>query len=229
MASKLVDLVKINVTSTGTGALTLGSAVEGYRGREVLTNGVSYGYSIQQDGRFEFGRGTYLASGNQLVRSPIDTSSGGAAINLTQNAEVAFVALSADLPDMATLIALLANTANGAVASVSASEAIVAGNFVNVYTAGGVTKVRKADESDPLKYANGFAPAAIASGATGVISAFGLNTAATPSTADEVWLGTAGAFTNAPPSTSGHLSQPLGLPVPGFGIFFIPQPRIIIP
>ena len=42
MASSLVDLVKINVGNTGSGAITLGSAVEGYRGREVLTNGTVY-------------------------------------------------------------------------------------------------------------------------------------------------------------------------------------------
>lgn len=97
MASSLVDLVKINVGNTGSGAITLGSAVEGYRGREVLTNGTVYSYSIQQGSAWEFGRGTYLSSGNQFIRSPIDSSDGGTAIALKPNAQVAFTALSADL------------------------------------------------------------------------------------------------------------------------------------
>lgn len=97
MASSLVDLVKINVGNTGSGAITLGSAVEGYRGREVLTNGTVYSYSIQQGSAWEFGRGTYLAESAQLIRSVIDSSDGGTALNLKPNAQIAFTALSADL------------------------------------------------------------------------------------------------------------------------------------
>lgn len=97
MASSLVDLVKINVSNSGTGAITLGSAVEGYRGREVLTNGTVYSYSIQQGSAWEFGRGTYLAESAQFIRSVADSSNGGAAIALKAGAQVAFTALSADL------------------------------------------------------------------------------------------------------------------------------------
>jgi hypothetical protein len=83
MASSIVDLVKINVTSLGTGALTLGAAVPGYRGVDVLTSGNRYG--------------TYLGASNQLIRSPIGSSLGGTAINLAPNAQVAFVVLASDL------------------------------------------------------------------------------------------------------------------------------------
>jgi len=91
----LVDLVKINANSTGTGAITLGSAVPGYRGRETLTNGETYSYSIQQEAQWEVGRGTLLDG--QLIRSPFYTSSGNTPIDLQPNAAVAFVALTADL------------------------------------------------------------------------------------------------------------------------------------
>jgi hypothetical protein len=107
MASSLVDLVKINVSNTGTGAITLGSAVEGYRGREILTNGTDYSYSIQQGAAWEFGRGTYLASGNQLIRSVIDSSNGGTPIALKPGAQVAFTALSVDLMPKVQLTAEL--------------------------------------------------------------------------------------------------------------------------
>lgn len=97
MASSLVDLVKINVSNTGSGAITLGSPVEGYRGADVLTNGTAYSYSIQQGSAWEFGRGTYLASSNQLVRAVIDSSDGGTPINLKVGAAVSLTALSEDL------------------------------------------------------------------------------------------------------------------------------------
>mgnify|MGYP003335950580 CR=1 FL=1 len=97
MASTLVDLVKINVTNTGTGALSLGIAAEGYRGTEALINGKEYSYSIQQGQEFEYGRGVYLEDGAQLTRSVQGSSNGGEPIELKQNSQVAFVALSADL------------------------------------------------------------------------------------------------------------------------------------
>ncbi len=97
MPSSLVTLVKINVSNTGSGAITLGSAAEGYRGREVLTNGTVYSYSIQQGSAWEFGRGTYLSESAQLVRSVIDSSDGGAAISLRPNAQVSLTAIAEDL------------------------------------------------------------------------------------------------------------------------------------
>lgn len=97
MTINVVDLIKIKVLSTGTGALSLGDAVAGYRGLEGLTNGLIYSYSIQQGSDYEIGKGTYLASGNLLVRSPTQSSNGGAALDLQPNATVAFVLLAADL------------------------------------------------------------------------------------------------------------------------------------
>lgn len=96
-ASSLVDLVKIYSKTTGTGAIGLGSAVGGYRGVEALENGATYSYSIQQEDQFETGKGTYLAAGQLLVRTPVITSNGQAAIDLQPNAAVAFVALSEDI------------------------------------------------------------------------------------------------------------------------------------
>jgi len=97
MAATLVDLVKIVATSTGAGTITLGQAVSGFRGVEALINGRVYSYSIQQGSSYEFGRGTYLASGLRLVRSPLHSSLGSAPIDLAVNAQIAFVALAEDL------------------------------------------------------------------------------------------------------------------------------------
>lgn len=138
MASSLVDLVKINVSNTGSGAITLGSAVEGYRGREVLTNGTDYSYSIQQGSAWEFGRGTYLSSGNQFIRSPIDSSDGGTAIALKPNAQVAFTAISADLMPTTQLTADI--KADRDAAETARDESVAAKNIA-------VTKAGEAADS----------------------------------------------------------------------------------
>lgn len=97
MAATLVDLVKINITSTGTGALKLGNAVTGFRGVEALLNGRDYSYSIQQEANWEVGRGTWLEASSQMVRQVLFSSNGGMPISLKVGAQVSFVALSQDI------------------------------------------------------------------------------------------------------------------------------------
>lgn len=96
MAATLVDNVRINVTSMGTGALALGSAVDGYRGIEAMENGKTYNYKVVAGAHWEVGQGQYLSSGAQLVRTPLYSSNGGGLVDLPQNAQVSFVALSSD-------------------------------------------------------------------------------------------------------------------------------------
>lgn len=109
MPVKLVDNVKIYNTTTGTGAIVLGSPVPAYRGVEALTNGQVYSYSIHQGANYEYGRGTYLAAGQQLIRSPIASSTGGTALDLQPNAEVAFVALAEDIQNGPPALELFAD------------------------------------------------------------------------------------------------------------------------
>lgn len=99
MVANLVDLVLLYSTTTGTGTITLGSAVPGYRDTTALADGRTYSYSIQQGSAYEYGRGTYNASTQAFTRSPIGSSAtGNAPINLAANAEVAFEPLAEDLP-----------------------------------------------------------------------------------------------------------------------------------
>lgn len=96
--STLVDCTQIYVSSTGTGPLTLGAAVTGFQGREVLTDGALYSYRILTGGAaYEFGQGNFIASTNTLTRSPLGSSDGGAAISVPVNAQVAITVLSEDL------------------------------------------------------------------------------------------------------------------------------------
>jgi len=99
MVANLVDLVRIYSTTTGTGTITLGSAVAGYRDTAALGDGLTYSYSIQQGSAYEYGRGTYSAAGQTFTRSPIGSSAvGNAPISLTASAEVSFEPLAEDLP-----------------------------------------------------------------------------------------------------------------------------------
>lgn len=115
--------------------------------------------------------------------------------------------------------------------NVQATQAIGAGEFTNVYGVGDNARVRKADATDPTKFANGYALAAIANGDPGRIAFGGINQlVAVVTSLSEVWLSDVvpGAFMAAPPATDGHLVQPLGPAIAGVGIPFSMQPRIIL-
>lgn len=151
MASSLVDLVKINITSTGTGPIKLGTAAAGFRGVEALINGRDYSYSIQQGKNWEVGRGTFLSATAQLVRSVLYSSNGGTAIAIKTGAQVAFVPVSEDLDavqlaaDVTAAAAQAASDAatstnaaatassQAAIATTQASLALTAGSTGNPY------------------------------------------------------------------------------------------------
>lgn len=285
--STLVDRVKIIVLSSGTGPFELGAAVSAFRGVEALIDGETYSYATENGSNFEAGTGVYIAATNTLVRSPLISSNGNAAVAFPANVEVAFTVLAQDIAPpivqttgTGTAVAMSQNAVTvalnalsaiitdkvdtaGARAAISASgglsydsssgvmtlaslstllgilngsavqasEAITAGQFVNVYSSGGSTRVRKASALDPALFANGYALANIASGATGLVIFGGLNLATTVGApASEVWLSdtTPGGWTTTPPSASGSILQPLGAALPGVGIFFSLRERVLL-
>lgn len=95
--STLVDLVKIQVMSSGTGPFLLGPEVPGFRGVEALTGGATYSYSVQIGAQYEVGTGVYLAETQTFVRSPNVSSSGNAAVAFPANVQLTFTARAADL------------------------------------------------------------------------------------------------------------------------------------
>jgi hypothetical protein len=112
-----------------------------------------------------------------------------------------------------------------------ASEAIAAGDLVNVYVNTGVMTVQKADASDPAKFCNGFSLTGIGNGLTGPIQFSGFNNKVTVSTgAPEVWLSdiTPGAFTDTAPTTAGHLLQTVGTAVLGLGLAYAQGNYVIL-
>lgn len=96
-------------------------------------------------------------------------------------------------------------------ASIEASEALAAGDFVNIHNATGA-KVRKADATTAGKQAHGFVLAAVSSGATATVYFEGTNTQVTSQTPGDVFLSTTpGAATSTAPSASGNVVQRLGV------------------
>jgi hypothetical protein len=103
--------------------------------------------------------------------------------------------------------------------TIQASEALAAGDWVNLYDAGsGQRRARKALATDNTKPGHGYVTTAVNSGANASVFTRGINPAVPMSgftTADvgkPVFLsaGTSGGSTKTPPSASGNIVQRLG-------------------
>lgn len=98
--------------------------------------------------------------------------------------------------------------------SAVASEALSAGDMVNLWNDAGTIKARKADASGgATKRANGFVLAGVSSGATATVYLGGINTQRTGLTPGAMYFlsgSTAGAVTTTAPSTATHIIQIIG-------------------
>mgnify|MGYP003644351486 CR=1 FL=1 len=95
----LKNRAKMSTSTTGTGTITLGSALTGYQSfaQAGVSNGEQVRYTIQEGANWELGLGTYTASGTTLSRTPSESSGGGSAISLSGNAEVFITAAAEDI------------------------------------------------------------------------------------------------------------------------------------
>lgn len=101
---KLVDRAKMTTATTGTGTVTLGSASAGFQtfAAAGVTDGNVVRYTIEDGNNWEVGSGTYTASGTTLSRTPSQSSSGGATINLSGSAIVYVTVAAVDLQELVT-------------------------------------------------------------------------------------------------------------------------------
>lgn len=95
----LVNRAKVATATTGTGTITLGSAVDGYQtfADAGVTDGDVVRYVIEDGSNWEIGTGTYTASGTTLSRTVSESSNSDNAISLSGTATIFLTAAAADI------------------------------------------------------------------------------------------------------------------------------------
>lgn len=99
--STIDDLIGFATATTGTGAITPGTATAGCRGSSALVSGQTYSYAIRDGNNYEDGQAVW--NGATLSRAVNISSNANAAISLSGAATVVITALAADFPDMGRL------------------------------------------------------------------------------------------------------------------------------
>lgn len=87
MATVWKDRVGVVTSTTGTGTITLGSAISGYQALAAGDDGKIVYYTIKDGAAWETGAGTYTHSGTTLSRTLV-ASSTGSLLSLSGSAEV---------------------------------------------------------------------------------------------------------------------------------------------
>lgn len=148
------------------------------------------------DGKF-----IVLESGRKKQKQAIDTSTGVTDANKILRTDSTGKIDSSFLP----------NGIGDDAKILEASEAIDAGDFVNIFDDGGVAKIRKADASND-RPANGFVTTAIVLGASDKVFFEGANDALSGLTIGaRYYLDAAGNVTTTAKSAAGELHQFLGV------------------
>lgn len=107
------------------------------------------------------------------------------------------------------------------VATITASEALAAGDFVNIWNNASAFAVRKADATIAGKEAHGFVLSAVSASAEATVYFEGTNTQVTGQTPGTVFLQTtAGKAGATVPSASGNVVQRVGIAVSATAVNF---------
>lgn len=94
----LKDRVKETSTTTGTGSMALGGAVQGFQSFASIGNGNLTCYTITREANWEVGIGMYFTSGPTLERNVVlDSSNSGNLVNWGVGEKEVFVAYSSNV------------------------------------------------------------------------------------------------------------------------------------
>jgi hypothetical protein len=227
--AKLYNLARMSTTTTGTGTITLGSAVGGYLTftQAGVANGETIAYAIKDGANSEIGTGVYTSSGTTLTRSVTKSTNSVSAISLSGAAEVFITPRKEDLLSVSETQStnqVFAGPSSGGAAApgfralVAADIPVNAGVFIqnNVYTSSqtitiptGATKakVRLVGASGGVKTTAGACDTinGVASGSGAYLEK--TLTGLTPGNTLSLTIGAAGAST---PTTGGNSSLASG-------------------
>ena len=96
--AKLYNLVRVSTNTSGSGTIVLGDTITGFL--NFITGGVQDGeivsYGIKDGNSHEVGRGTYSASGSNLTRSLLKSTT-GSLLNLSGAADIYITVLAEDI------------------------------------------------------------------------------------------------------------------------------------
>lgn len=106
--------------------------------------------------------------------------------------------------------------------TLEASEALAAGDWVNIWNDGGTAKARKANAAVPTRPADGYVLASANSGASASVFVSGINSQVSSQTPGVVYLQTtAGVGGSAVPSVTGQSVQLIGIALSATEVFFV--------
>jgi hypothetical protein len=100
--SKLYNLAKMTTSTTGTGTITLGSAVSGFLtfAQAGIVDGDIVSYGIVDGSNREVGTGIYTASGTTLTRTVINSTNSNSAITLSGSAVVFITVIASNFSNI---------------------------------------------------------------------------------------------------------------------------------
>jgi hypothetical protein len=142
--AKLYNLIRVSTATTGSETVVLGNAITGFL--NFITGGVQDGeivsYGIKDGNNHEVGRGTYSASGSNLTRSLLKSTT-GSLLDLSGTADIYITVLAEDINsgETPTLVSSASSVGSSSTASVTLPDDIHDGDLLIAWAASGYAPV----------------------------------------------------------------------------------------